>query len=168
VIPPIFLTLVLNIRGGWWWYGSRGGTFPPIPRSMLLPCDRWQQRGSLTQQCLTWKCRWRKSVPLHSSLLKKFHPLTSIDTWWSAWRPNSRCGHSEGWVLCFSSGDSDRVLPRLGAGLDEHGIQVFVHDWWKVIANGSDYAEKLNFVADNLLYQADLLGSLHTFYFPWK
>jgi len=30
-------------------YGSRGGTFPPIFFYMLLPCDRWQQKGSLTK-----------------------------------------------------------------------------------------------------------------------
>ena len=57
-----FMTSTHHIRGRWWWYGSRGGTFPPISHSMLLPCDRWQQRGSLTQRCLTWKCGWRKGM----------------------------------------------------------------------------------------------------------
>ena len=45
-----------DIRGRWWWYSSRGWTFPPRFCYILLPCDRWQQRGSLTEWCLTWKC----------------------------------------------------------------------------------------------------------------
>jgi len=44
-------------QGGCWWYDSRGQTSSPIFHCMLLLCDRWQQRGSLTQWCLTWKCR---------------------------------------------------------------------------------------------------------------
>lgn len=43
-----FILLTSNIRGRYWWYGSRGETFPPVFRYTLLPCERWQQRGDLT------------------------------------------------------------------------------------------------------------------------
>jgi len=50
------IMLTRNVRGGCWWYSSRGRTFPPIFWYILLPCDRWQQRGYLTKWYLTWKC----------------------------------------------------------------------------------------------------------------
>jgi len=53
-----------------WWNGSRDCTFPPISHYILLPCDRWKQRGSLTEWHLTWKCIWSKGVSLNSSLQK--------------------------------------------------------------------------------------------------
>jgi len=57
-----FIMLAHDIRGRCWWYGSRGWTFPPIFRQILLPCDRWRQRGSLTKRRLTWKGVWSKGV----------------------------------------------------------------------------------------------------------
>jgi len=64
-------------------YGSRGCTLPPTYCSILLPCDRWQQRGSLTEWWLTWKCRWSKGASLNSPMWKKWHPLTSINACWT-------------------------------------------------------------------------------------
>ena len=69
------MMLAHNTRGGWWWYGSSGGTFPPVFHYTLLPCDRWQQRGSLTERCLTWKCIGRKRVELNSSTWKNIAPI---------------------------------------------------------------------------------------------
>ena len=40
-----FTVLAHDVRGRWWWYGSRSWTFLPIFPYMLLLCDRWQQRG---------------------------------------------------------------------------------------------------------------------------
>ena len=51
-----------GVKGGCWWYGSNGWTFPPISHSILLLCDRWQQRGSLAEWRLCWKtafCSWQ-------------------------------------------------------------------------------------------------------------
>ena len=76
-----FIMLMHKVRGRCWWYGSRGWTFPPIPFYMFL-CYRWQQRGSLTQWCLTWKCIRSKGVSSNSSMGKKWHPLTFLYTWW--------------------------------------------------------------------------------------
>ena len=55
--------LASDIRGGWWWYGSRGWIFPPIFHYVLLPHNRWQKRGNLKKWHLTWLyeakgCHW--------------------------------------------------------------------------------------------------------------
>jgi len=57
-----FIMVAHNVRGECWWYGSRGWTFPPIFPYILLPCDRWHQRGNLTKRRLIWKCVWSKGV----------------------------------------------------------------------------------------------------------
>ena len=71
------------VRGRCWWYGSRVWIFPPIFPHILLPCDRWEQRGSLTKWRLTWKCIWSKGVELNSSIWKKWHPLAFTDACWT-------------------------------------------------------------------------------------
>ena len=63
-----FTMLAHNIRGGCWWYRRRGWTFPPTFCYILLPCDRWHHRGSLTQW---WKCVGSKEVKLNSSMRGK-------------------------------------------------------------------------------------------------
>ena len=90
-----FMMSAHNIRGGCWWDGSRGWTFPPAFHGMLLLCDRWQQRGTLTEWRLTWKCGWSKAVELNSSMQKKWPLLTFINACEHLWRPNSGCEHSE-------------------------------------------------------------------------
>ena len=77
-----FIMLAPDIRGGCWWYISRDWIFPPIIHYILLLCDRWQQRDSLTKWHLTRKCVWRKGASLSSSMWKKLHPLTFTDTCW--------------------------------------------------------------------------------------
>ena len=90
-----FIMLAHNVRSECWWYGSRGWTFPPISYS------RWQQRGSLTKWCLTWKGMWSKGVGLNSSKWGKLHPLNVSGDQNVNVSPVSR------WVMHFSSGDSD-------------------------------------------------------------
>ena len=77
-----FTVLPHNIRDRCWWHGSSGWTFPPIFHSILFPCDRWQQRGSLTQWHLAWKYIWSKGVSLNSSMRKKWQSVILIDTGW--------------------------------------------------------------------------------------
>ena len=79
-----FTILAHNIRGRCCRDGSRGWTFPPILHYILLPCDRCQQRGTLTKWHLTWKRIWRKGVSLNSSMWKNgthWHSsvLTNVD-----------------------------------------------------------------------------------------
>ena len=79
-----FIMLSHDARGGCWWDSRRGWTFSPIFHYVLLLCDRWQQRGSLAQWCLIWKCVWSKGVALNSSVQNKWHPPTVIDACWTA------------------------------------------------------------------------------------
>lgn len=51
----IFIMLEHDIRGRWW-YGSRRWTFLTIFQFILLPCDRQQQKGRLTN------CVWYGSM----------------------------------------------------------------------------------------------------------
>jgi len=44
-----FIMFIHNIRSGCWWYGSLWWTFPSRFHYLLLLCNRWQQRGSLTK-----------------------------------------------------------------------------------------------------------------------
>ena len=90
-----FITLAHNIRGSCWWNGSRGWTFPATFCYILLLCDRWQQRGSLTKLCLIWKHAWSKGVSWNFSMQQKWHPLTQVTLVECLWRPNSGCEHSE-------------------------------------------------------------------------
>jgi len=82
-MPPIFLMLVRNIICGCWWYGSRGWTFLSRFHYMLLLRYKWQQKGSLTKWCLTWKCLWSKVESLNSSMKNKLYPLTFIHICWT-------------------------------------------------------------------------------------
>jgi len=63
--------LASKVRSWCWWYGSRVWMFPTVFHYVLLLCDRWQQRGSLTKRHLMWKYGWSKSVSLKSSTWKK-------------------------------------------------------------------------------------------------
>ena len=94
-LMPRFITLVHNIRGGCWKYGTRPWTFPPIFCYILLLCDRRQQRSSLTVWHLTWMCIWSKGVELNSSTQKKWHPLSFIDPCW-IFMETKQCHFSNG------------------------------------------------------------------------
>ena len=56
--------------------------FPPIFHYILLPCDRWQQRGSVTKWHLTRKCVWIKVCRGIPPCRKKWHLLTFTDACW--------------------------------------------------------------------------------------
>ena len=96
---------VYNIMDGCWGYGSRGWTFPPTFHYILLPCDRWQQRDSLKEWCLTWKGVWSKGLSLDAFPWKKLHPLTDtcgmfmeIKEWmWAQWGVSSVFQHWWQW-----------------------------------------------------------------------
>ena len=70
-------------RGKCCWYGSRCWTFTPIFGYRLLLHKRWQQRGSLTEWHLTWKCG-KKGTHWHSLMLAE-----------RLRRLNGGCEHSE-------------------------------------------------------------------------
>ena len=100
-MPPILL-LWPTLSRGRWWYGSRGWTFPTVFHYILLPCDRWHQRSSLTDWCLTWKCWWSKRCVIEFYVGKKQHPLTFVHAWWTFMEARQCHGHSEAW-WCVSA-----------------------------------------------------------------
>ena len=105
--------LVHDVRGRCWLYGSKGWTFPPIFHYSLLPCDKWQQRGSLAEWCVTWKCirveflHVEKMAPtdIHWHLLNVVEDQTA-DVSTVRW-----------WVVSFSCGNSDVKDKQCSRGL---------------------------------------------------
>mgnify|MGYP001856524073 CR=1 FL=1 len=123
------ITLAYYIRGGCWWFGGRGQTFlPTFCYTMLpcMPCNRRQQRSSLTEWHLIWKCIWSKGVSLNSSMRKKMAPT---DIHWcllSVYRDQTQWG---GGCCVSSSGDSDmKHKSHLGQPCTV-GMQALVHCW---------------------------------------
>ena len=131
-----FMMLARDVRGRWWWYGSRGWTFLPIFRYILVLWDRWQKRDSLTTWHLTWKCVWSKGAE------KKWHLLTFIDA-------------------CWMFMETKQWITSSGADIYERGMQALVYCWWKCIANGGNYVEESCYGAENLFYWIVLLCSLY-------
>jgi len=70
VMPPILLCWLMMSEadvGGM----SVDWTFPPIFHYILLPCNRWHERDSLTSWRLIWKCVWSRGAALNLCVLKK-------------------------------------------------------------------------------------------------
>ena len=93
VMRPILLHWPMKSER-YWWYGSRGWTFPAIFHYMVLPCDRWQQRGILLEWHLAWKYIWRSVswIPPCGENGTPWHSLILAECFW---RPNSEYEHSE-------------------------------------------------------------------------
>ena len=145
-----------------WQYGLN---LPPVFPYILLQCDKWQQRDSLTKWCLTWKCRWSKGVELNSSTWKNHTYWQFIDICWMFLEPKqwARARWDSG--LCISS--MITVMWNTSHVLEGHadfykcGMQALVHCRQKCIANGDGCVEKWCFVDENLLSQIVLLLSLY-------
>jgi len=77
------MMLAHDIRGGCWYYSSRGWAFPPNISSHVVAVWQMAAEGHSDTMCLIWKCRWTKGVLLNSSMRQKWHPLTFIDACWT-------------------------------------------------------------------------------------
>ena len=137
-----------HVRGRCWWHGKIGWTFPPIFHYILLLYDRWQQRGSLTKWCLTWKCIWRKDMWLNPSLWKPLHSLRFIDAYSIFMKTKLQMWAQWGGEWCW--------VTSAGVDFYDQGMQVLVHWRWKCRAN-ADMLNNNCFVGENLLYQTVLL-----------
>jgi len=120
VMPPM---LVHDVRGRCWWNGSSGWTIPPIFCYSLLPCDKWQQRSSLTPMAI-----WSQGIEQYSSRWKKKHPLTFITCWMFM--------EAKQWVSVLSGGDywvlaRQQQVASTGANSYKRGMQALTHCWWK-------------------------------------
>ena len=101
---------------------------------MLLLCDRWQQRGTLTKQFPTWKCVWSKDLSLSSSMWRKWYQLIFMDACWMFMQTKQWMWAQWGGGWCvFSSGDSDSCSPPL--------VQVCMSMTWKLLFIASENAQ---------------------------
>ena len=129
-----FVLWACDVRGGWWWYGGRSWTFPPIFCYILLLYGRWQQRGSLTNWRLTQKWVWSKGVLFNSSVWKKMTPtdiqwcLLNVSGDWKVYVSTVRQ-----WVMCFSNDDSD-VNDKPCSGWPCRFLQAWHTDSWLLLA----------------------------------
>jgi len=101
-----------------------GGTYPPVSCSILLPCNRWQQRGSLKKWCLKWQCEQSKGVELNSSTQTKWYPVTFINIFWmfmevKQWLWAQWGG---GWSI-----SAVVTVTSVGADFEELSVQAVVH-----------------------------------------
>jgi len=132
--------LAHNIRGSCWWDDSRGRASPPTSPCMLLLCDRWQQRGSLTEWCLMWKCGWSKSVEL-----KKWHPLTFFNACWMFAETKQWMWTQWGGGWCILAVTTATVGHLHSTDFYKHSMQALVHHCQKCIACCGDYVEEIMF-----------------------
>lgn len=146
-----------DIRDTRWWYDSRGWAFLSIFCYILSPCDRRQLRGSLTEWCLSQKCRWSKGMEMNSSMQQK-----NI-THWHLWGDTCSC------FFFFLL----RAQPLFIAGKNANG------GWlcWKIVFHSREFAlsncvqwraKKMMKGLENLSFhlwgKAELPGSIQ----PWE
>lgn len=171
VMPPILLCWPTISEEDVGDMAVKGSTFPPISHSMLLPCDRWQRRDSLTKWCLTWKCVWSKTVSQKKTTFLLQHDNvrthSSLETiehaahlGWTA-LPHPPCSPDlapSNFHLCgpmkdglqkqhFLNNDAIILVAVVKQHLPVqisygHTMQALVHCWQKCIANDGDYVEK--------------------------
>jgi len=159
-MPPILLFWWID---GCWWYVSTVWTFLPIFCYILLLQDRQQQRGSLTEWCLTWRMKQRCGAEfLHVG------EMAPTDVHWHLLnvygdQPVDVSTVRGGWCISALAKGMWKTshIPDGHADFHDCGMLALVHRWWKWRANGDDYIEKACFVAENLLYQIAFLCSLY-------
>ena len=100
-----FIMLAHTIRGTYWWYDSRGWTFPECSITLTFIGACWKLTEMKEWMLAQWSGEWCVSA------------LTTV-TWNTSHILN---GHVDFY---------------------EHGIQAFVHCWWKCIAHVGDYVDK--------------------------
>lgn len=96
------------------WYGNRSWIFWPIFHYFLLPCDRWQPKGTLTKWHLTQRCVLITGVEVNSSMLKKWHSLTFTNTCWPLMEIKQRMTQqsSSGWCVPAVAIEKDKPCSR--------------------------------------------------------
>ena len=127
-----FTMLIYNIRDRCWWNGSRGAAFPLVFHYMFLLCDRWQQRGSLTEWLLMWKCIRSKGEELNPSMQKKWHPLTFVDICWMFIETKQWIwAQWGGWCISavVTAMGKTSHIPDSHVEFCKHAMQALVHHW---------------------------------------
>jgi len=76
--------------------------------------------------------------------------------------------HSDGWVVHFSSDDSNIRSPLLVYIFKSMACRLLFMASENALASGGDYVEKYCFVTENIFYQIAYLCSLFLLQFLWK
>ena len=99
-------------------------------------------RSSPTKQCVTWKSVWNKDVESDSSIQKKWHPVTVINTCWMFMETKQWMWAQWGCGWCISAVATDTGSPPLAQIITSMACRLLFIFGKKCIANGGDYAEK--------------------------
>jgi len=109
-------------------------TFPSIFHYILLLCDRWQQRGSLTKWHLTWKCTWSKGVSPNPSRWKKIAPIDIYRHLLNICRDQPvNMSTAKQRVVGFTSGNSDSGSPLV--------VEIFTSTAFRLLFTAGKNAE---------------------------
>ena len=116
-----FIMLAHNFRNRYWCLAVRSSHQYPI----LFPCNRWQQRSSLTKWHLTWKCIWSKGVSLNSCMRKKWHSLTFTDSLLNIFEDHTvDVRMVKWWVVQFSN---DAIIAAVKQWVTSTGADFYNH-----------------------------------------
>ena len=131
--PPTLLCWYMMSEVDGDFMAVEGLNLPTISHYILLPWDRWQQRGSLTKWCLTWKSVWSKGVELNSSMQEKLHLLTFIDACWTFKETKQWMWAVRQWTVHISN---DAVITAVKQWITstatdfyKHTTKSLVHGW---------------------------------------
>ena len=136
-----FIMLAHDIRGKYWWYGSRSWTFPPKLHYILLLCNWCQQ------------CALSRGVALSFTMLKK---IASINTYWQLLNvygdQTVDVCTPRWWVMYFSSGIRN-VKDKL---CSEWPCTTYRNTKWSVsqsthLHESADYGKGTAYIAEYLL-----------------
>jgi len=144
---------IMSIHNGrCWWYSSRGWTLPPTFHYMLLLCNRQQQRGTLMEWHLAWKCVGSKGVSVNSSMWKKMASIgihccllygfgdqtmdgSIVRRYWCAFQHcQQQQLHGNG-VLLFIAGGSAELLWMICSGRFQKVVAFHYHLCNKILVN---------------------------------
>ena len=166
-----------DIRGGCWWYGSKGWIFTPVFYYSLLLCDRWQQRGQsdkitsdmemhMKLRCRTEFLNVEKMAPtdIHQCLLNVQGDQTVDVSSMRRWLVHSSSGDS-----CVDDKAYSRwwcsVITSASADFYDRGMQYLVDHRQKCIGSGDN---ERYCIPESLPYWIVLLHSLYLLQFPWN
>jgi len=136
-----------DFRDRGWWYDSKGRATHPIHYYNVLPCDRWQQRGSLTKWHLKQRCgiellhtgkkiiHWYwlsvyRARPVDVSTVRQWVHFSMAVVWKTT--EYSRSCIQKQWVTFAATNF-----------FYKHVAQAFVHQLQKCTASGGNYVEKV-------------------------
>ena len=155
-IASYFITFTLNIRGGCWWYGSRGWTSHQYS-VIFFAVQQMAVDGQPDKMASDMKVRMKQR---HVIKFPHAEKIASTDIHWhllNVYEDQTVNVNTVKWqVMCFSFGNSDaKVKPHfeypcrfiythtyIYTHIYIRSMQALVHCWWKYTPNSGDYVDK--------------------------